>query len=156
MLLDYGWPGNVRQLDRQSNAPSFVRRRQITPDDLPSELRQESETAATGASSCRPKHQLRRSRKEPDLQAMDQTDTTSESGEASRSDVPHLAVSAEKFGIKKLKAKTEGKRGRGIMMRNFRFLIGVARLCCVPQRMLETGDECGTGCLSKVNARILG
>src|ERR1700741_3678670 len=49
MLHDYGWPGNVRQLESAiERAILLCEGDQITPDDLPSEVRQASQTAVTG------------------------------------------------------------------------------------------------------------
>src|SRR5919108_464594 len=48
ILNDYGWPGNVRQLESAiERAILLCEGDMITPEDLPSELRQESQTVAT-------------------------------------------------------------------------------------------------------------
>src|SRR5439155_23817097 len=49
ILTDYGWPGNVRQLESAiERAILLCEGDMIIPDDLPTEVRQESQTAATG------------------------------------------------------------------------------------------------------------
>src|ERR671922_1381604 len=49
MLHDYGWPGNVRQLESAiERAILLCEGDMITPDDLPSEVRPESQAAVTG------------------------------------------------------------------------------------------------------------
>src|SRR5262245_54578065 len=76
MLHDYGWPGNVRQLESAiERAILLCEGDIITPDDLPSEVRQESQAAVTGGFKL-PAEGINFEEVEKNLilQAMDQTD----------------------------------------------------------------------------------
>src|SRR5207237_6665296 len=76
MMNDYGWPGNVRQLESAIvRAILLCEGDMITPDDLPSEVRQESQSAVTGGFKLPPEGiNFEEVEKNLILQAMDQTD----------------------------------------------------------------------------------
>src|SRR5256884_1660406 len=76
MLMDYGWPGNVRQLESAiERAILLCEGDLISPEDLPSEVRQESQSAVTGGFKL-PAEGINFEEVEKNLilQAMDSTD----------------------------------------------------------------------------------
>ena len=76
ILHDYGWPGNVRQLESAiERAILLCEGDLISPEDLPSEVRQESSSVATGGFKL-PAEGINFEEVEKNLilQAMDQTD----------------------------------------------------------------------------------
>src|SRR5947208_12624160 len=76
MLNDYGWPGNVRQLESAiERAILLCEGDLITPEDMPSEVRQESQTAVSGGFKL-PAEGINFEEVEKNLilQAMDSTD----------------------------------------------------------------------------------
>ncbi len=104
MLQDYGWPGNVRQLESAiERAILLCEGDMITPDDLPSEVRQESQVAATGGFKLPPEGiDFEEVEKNLILQAMDQTDyNITKSAKLLGLTFRTLQYRLEKFGIKK-------------------------------------------------------
>src|SRR5881392_909958 len=108
MLHDYGWPGNVRQLESAiERAILLCEGDLITPDDLPSEVRQESQTAVTGGFKL-PAEGISFEDVEKNLilQAMDQTDyNITKAAKLLGLTFRTLQYRLEKFGIK----RTDGK-----------------------------------------------
>src|SRR5260370_17478993 len=76
MMNDYGWPGNVRQLESAiERAILLCEGDMITPDDMPSEVQQESRGTSAGAFKLPPEGiSFEEVEKNLILQAMDQTD----------------------------------------------------------------------------------
>src|SRR5256885_409122 len=76
MLQDYGWPGNVRQLESAiERAILLCEGDMITPDDLPSEVQQETKGATASAFKLPPEGiSFEDVEKNLILKAMDQTD----------------------------------------------------------------------------------
>ena len=110
MLQDYGWPGNVRQLESAiERAILLCEGDLITPEDLPTELRQESETAATGGFKLPPEGiNFEDVEKNLILQAMDQTDyNITKSAKLLGLTFRTLQYRLEKFGIKRPDGKEE-------------------------------------------------
>jgi DNA-binding NtrC family response regulator len=108
MLNDYGWPGNVRQLESAiERAILLCEGDLITPDDLPSEVRQESQTAATGGFKLPPEGiSFEEVEKNLILQAMDQTDyNITKAAKLLGLTFRTLQYRLEKFGIKKSDGK---------------------------------------------------
>src|SRR3984893_3438506 len=108
MLQDYGWPGNVRQLESAiERAILLCEGDLITPDDLPTEVRQESQTASTGGFKLPPEGiSFEEVEKNLILQAMDQTDyNITKAAKLLGLTFRTLQYRLEKFGIK----KTDGK-----------------------------------------------
>src|SRR5437870_2467089 len=112
MLQDYGWPGNVRQLESAiERAILFCEGDMITPDDLPSEVRQESQAATTGGFKP-PAEGISVDEAEQTLilQAMDQTDyNITKAAKLLGLTFRTLQYRLEKFGIKKPDAKGTGE-----------------------------------------------
>ncbi|HWP55551.1 MAG TPA: helix-turn-helix domain-containing protein, partial [Pyrinomonadaceae bacterium] len=108
ILNDYGWPGNVRQLESAiERAILLCETDMISPDDLPSEVRQESQTPITGAFKL-PAEGINFEEVEKNLilQAMDQTDyNITKSAKLLGLTFRTLQYRLEKFGIKKLDGK---------------------------------------------------
>src|SRR5881392_4488164 len=104
MLHDYGWPGNVRQLESAiERAILLCEGDMITPDDLPSEVRQESQSAITGGFKL-PAEGINFEEVEKNLilQAMDQTDyNITKAAKLLGLTFRTLQYRLEKFGIKK-------------------------------------------------------
>jgi len=108
MLNDYGWPGNVRQLESAiERAILLCEGDLITPDDLPSEVRQESQAAATGGFKLPPEGiSFEDVEKNLILQAMDQTDyNITKAAKLLGLTFRTLQYRLEKFGIKRADAK---------------------------------------------------
>ena len=108
MLLDYGWPGNVRQLESAiERAILLCEGDLITPDDLPSEVRQELQTAVSGGFKL-PAEGINFEEVEKNLilQAMDQTEhNITKAAKLLGLTFRTLQYRLEKFGIK----RTDGK-----------------------------------------------
>jgi DNA-binding NtrC family response regulator len=108
MLHDYGWPGNVRQLESAiERAILLCEGDFITPEDLPSEVRQESQTAVTGSFKL-PAEGINFEDVEKNLilQAMDQTDyNITKSAKLLGLTFRTLQYRLEKFGIKRPDSK---------------------------------------------------
>src|SRR5438094_1735798 len=111
MMNDYGWPGNVRQLESAiERAILLCEGDMITPDDMPSEVRQESQAAATGGFKLPPEGiAFEEVEKNLILQAMDQTDyNITKAAKLLGLTFRTLQYRLEKFGIK----RTDGKDGK--------------------------------------------
>src|SRR6201982_2589394 len=108
MLHDYGWPGNVRQLESAiERAILLCEGDTITPDDLPSKVRQESQAAVTGGFKL-PAEGINFEEVEKNLilQAMDQTDyNITKAAKLLGLTFPTLQYRLEKFGIKRTDEK---------------------------------------------------
>src|SRR5918992_829864 len=108
MLLDYGWPGNVRQLESAiERAILLCEGDLITVEDLPLEVRQEVRPAAEGAFKLPPEgisfEDVERSLI---IQAMEQTDyNITKSAKLLGLTFRTLQYRLEKFGIKKPDAR---------------------------------------------------
>ena len=103
-MNDYGWPGNVRQLESAiERAILLCEGDMITPDDMPSEVRQESQAAATGGFKLPPEGiAFEEVEKNLILQAMDQTDyNITKAAKLLGLTFRTLQYRLEKFGIKK-------------------------------------------------------
>src|ERR1041384_3104041 len=111
MLQDYSWPGNVRQLESAiERAILLCEGDTITPDDLPSELRQETSAASTGGFKL-PAEGINFEDVEKNLilQAMDQTDyNITKAAKLLGLTFRTLQYRLEKFGIK----RPDGKDGK--------------------------------------------
>src|SRR5690349_16154676 len=108
MLMDYGWPGNVRQLESAiERAILLCEGDLISPEDLPTEVRQESQDAVTGGFKL-PAEGINFEEVEKNLilQAMDQTDyNITKAAKLLGLTFRTLQYRLEKFGIK----RTDGK-----------------------------------------------
>jgi len=108
MMMDYAWPGNVRQLESAiERAILLCEGDLITPDDMPSEVRQESQTVATGGFKLPPEGiSFEEVEKNLILQAMDQTDyNITKAAKLLGLTFRTLQYRLEKFGIKKADGK---------------------------------------------------
>ena len=104
MMNDYGWPGNVRQLESAiERAILLCEGDMITPDDLPSEVQQESKGTSAGAFKLPPEGiSFEEVEKNLILQAMEQTDyNITKSAKLLGMTFRTLQYRLEKFGIKK-------------------------------------------------------
>jgi len=112
LMNDYSWPGNVRQLESAiERAILLSEGDQITPDDLPTEVRQEVGPAAEGAFKL-PAEGINFEEVERNLitQAMEQTDyNITRAAKLLGLTFRTLQYRLEKFGIK----KPDGKDGEG-------------------------------------------
>jgi DNA-binding NtrC family response regulator len=112
LMVDYSWPGNVRQLESAiERAILLCEGDLITPEDLPLELRQESAPASEGAFKLPPEG-ISFEDVERDLitQAMEQTDyNITKAAKLLGLTFRTLQYRLEKFGIK----KSEGKEAAG-------------------------------------------
>jgi transcriptional regulator with PAS, ATPase and Fis domain len=110
MMVDYSWPGNVRQLESAiERAILLCEGDQITVDDLPSEVRQEARPAAESAFKL-PAEGINFEDVERNLitQAMEQTDyNITKSAKLLGMTFRTLQYRLEKFGIKKPENKKE-------------------------------------------------
>src|SRR5260370_11026318 len=108
MLHDYGWPGNVRQLESAiERAILLCEGDMITIDDLPSEVRQETGAATTGGFKL-PAEGINFEEVEKNLilQAMDQTDyNITKAAKLLGLTFRTLQYRLEKFGIRKSDGK---------------------------------------------------
>ena len=104
MLHDYGWPGNVRQLESAiERAILLCESDMITPVDMPSEIRQESQAVVTGGFKL-PAEGINFEEVEKNLilQAMDQTDyNITKAAKLLGLTFRTLQYRLEKFGIKR-------------------------------------------------------
>src|SRR5438045_3502290 len=104
MMNDYGWPGNVRQLESAiERAILLCEGDMISPDALPSEVRQESSSVATGGFKL-PAEGINFEEVEKNLilQAMDQTDyNITKAAKLLGLTFRTLQYRLEKFGIKR-------------------------------------------------------
>src|SRR2546427_2419771 len=111
MLHDYGWAGHVRQLESAiERAILLCEGDTITPDDLPSEIRQETSAVSTGGFKL-PAEGINFEEVEKNLilQAMDQTDyNITKNAKLLGLTFRTLQYRLEKFGIKRM----DGKDGR--------------------------------------------
>src|SRR5213593_1077523 len=104
MMNDYPWPGNVRKVESAiERAILLCEGDMITPDDMPSEVRQESQVATTGGFKLPPEGiSFEEVEKNLILQAMDQTDyNITKSAKLLGLTFRTLQYRLEKFGIKK-------------------------------------------------------
>ena len=112
LMNDYSWPGNVRQLESAiERAILLSEGDQITPDDLPTEVRQEVGPTAEGAFKL-PAEGINFEEVERNLitQAMEQTDyNITRAAKLLGLTFRTLQYRLEKFGIK----KPDGKDGEG-------------------------------------------
>ena len=112
LMNDYSWPGNVRQLESAiERAILLSEGDQITPDDLPTEVRQEVGPAAEGAFKL-PAEGINFEEVERNLitQAMEQTDyNITRAAKLLGLTFRTLQYRLEKFGIK----KPDGRDGEG-------------------------------------------
>src|SRR5437667_11689529 len=110
ILHDYGWPGNVRQLESAiERAILLCEGDLISPEDLPTEVRQESQSAATGGFKL-PAEGISFEEVEKNLilQAMDQTDyNITKAAKLLGLTFRTLQYRLEKFGIKRGDSKEE-------------------------------------------------
>ena len=115
LMMDYSWPGNVRQLESAiERAILLCEGDHITVEDLPLEVRQEARPAAQGAFKL-PAEGISFEDVERDLimQAMEQTDyNITKSAKLLGLTFRTLQYRLEKFGIKRPegKGKEEGER----------------------------------------------
>jgi DNA-binding NtrC family response regulator len=112
MMNDYGWPGNVRQLESAiERAILLCEGDLITPDDLPSELQQESRGTSAGAFKLPPEGiSFEEVEKNLILQAMDQTDyNITKAAKLLGLTFRTLQYRLEKFGIKRTDGKEDAK-----------------------------------------------
>src|SRR5882762_4239336 len=110
LMMDYSWPGNVRQLESAiERAILLCEGDQITVEDLPSEVRQDSKPAAESAFKL-PAEGINFEDVERNLitQAMEQTDyNITKSAKLLGLTFRTLQYRLEKFGIKKPEEKKE-------------------------------------------------
>src|SRR5467141_903829 len=112
MMNDYGWPGNVRQLESAiERAILLCEGDTITPDDLPTELQQESRGTSAGAFKLPPEGiSFEEVEKNLILQAMDQTDhNITKAAKLLGLTFRTLQYRLEKFGIKRPDGKGDGE-----------------------------------------------
>ncbi len=108
LMHDYSWPGNVRQLESAiERAILLCEGDQVTPDDLPLEVRQESQPAAAGTFKLPPEGiAFEDVEKDLILQAMEQTDyNITKAAKLLGLTFRTLQYRLEKFGVKKPEAK---------------------------------------------------
>src|SRR5437762_3841640 len=104
MMNDYGWPGNVRQLESAiERAILLCEGDLISPEDLPTEVRQESQIAVTGGFKLTAEViNFEEVEKNLILQAMEQTDyNITKAAKLLGMTFRTLQYRLEKFGIKK-------------------------------------------------------
>ena len=109
-MNDYGWPGNIRQLESAiERAILLCEGDTIIPDDLPSEIRQDTSTVSTGGFKL-PAEGINFEEVEKNLilQAMDQTDyNITKAAKLLGLTFRTLQYRLEKFGIKRGDSKEE-------------------------------------------------
>ena len=114
ILQDYGWPGNVRQLRNVVHKSLVLSRGDlISPEDLPSEVRQESSSVATGGFKL-PAEGINFEEVEKNLilQAMDQTDyNITKAAKLLGLTFRTLQYRLEKYGIKRPDEKDGKEEG---------------------------------------------
>ena len=112
ILNDYGWPGNVRQLESAiERAILLCEGDLISPEDLPSEVRQESSSVVTGGFKL-PAEGINFEEVEKNLilQAMDQTDyNITKAAKLLGLTFRTLQYRLEKFGIKRADGKGDNE-----------------------------------------------
>jgi len=104
MMNDYGWPGNVRQLESAiERAILLCEGDMITPADLPSEVQQEEKGTSAGAFKLPPEGiSFEEVEKNLILQAMEQTDyNITKAAKLLGMTFRTLQYRLEKFGIRK-------------------------------------------------------
>jgi DNA-binding NtrC family response regulator len=104
LMMDYSWPGNVRQLESAiERAILLCEGDQITIEDLPLEVRQESRPVAEGAFKLPPEGiSFEDVERDLIMQAMEQTDyNITKSAKLLGLTFRTLQYRLEKFGIKK-------------------------------------------------------
>jgi DNA-binding NtrC family response regulator len=109
LMLDYSWPGNVRQLESAiERAILLCEGEFITVEDLPLEVRQESSPAAQGAFKLPPEGiSFEDVERDLIMQAMEQTDyNITKSAKLLGLTFRTLQYRLEKFGIKKSEKET--------------------------------------------------
>ncbi|HKZ01508.1 MAG TPA: sigma-54 dependent transcriptional regulator [Pyrinomonadaceae bacterium] len=110
LIMDYSWPGNVRQLESAiERAILLCEGDEITVEDLPLEVRQEAQPAAEGAFKLPPEG-INFEDVERDLiiQAMEQSDyNITKAAKLLGLTFRTLQYRLEKFGIKKPEGKKE-------------------------------------------------
>ena len=110
MMLDYSWPGNVRQLESAiERAILLCEGEFITVEDLPLEVRQEASPASQGAFKLPPEGiSFEDVERDLIMQAMEQTDyNITKSAKLLGLTFRTLQYRLEKFGIKKPEGKKE-------------------------------------------------
>src|SRR6266478_1433280 len=110
LMFDYSWPGNVRQLESAiERAILLCEGDQITIDDLPLEVRQESRPVSEGAFKLPPEGiSFEDVERDLIMQAMEQTDyNITKSAKLLGLTFRTLQYRLEKFGIKRPEAKKE-------------------------------------------------
>jgi DNA-binding NtrC family response regulator len=110
LMVDYSWPGNVRQLESAiERAILLCEGDQITVEDLPLEVRQESRPVSEGAFKLPPEGiSFEDVERDLIMQAMEQTDyNITKSAKLLGLTFRTLQYRLEKFGIKKPEAKKE-------------------------------------------------
>jgi len=110
MMVDYGWPGNVRQLESAiERAILLCEGDLITIEDLPLEVRQEAGPAAQGMFKLPPEGiSFEDVERDLIMQAMEQTDyNITKSAKLLGLTFRTLQYRLEKFGIKKPEGKQE-------------------------------------------------
>jgi transcriptional regulator with PAS, ATPase and Fis domain len=110
LMVDYSWPGNVRQLESAiERAILLCEGDQITIEDLPLEVRQESRPVSEGAFKLPPEGiSFEDVERDLIMQAMEQTDyNITKSAKLLGLTFRTLQYRLEKFGIKKPEAQKE-------------------------------------------------
>src|ERR1700704_5490250 len=110
MMTDYGWPGNVRQLESANERAILLCESDlITIEDLPLEVRQEASPASQGAFKLPPEGiSFEDVERDLIMQAMEQTDyNITKSAKLLGLTFRTLQYRLEKFGIKKPEGKKE-------------------------------------------------
>src|SRR5947207_3209741 len=110
LMIDYSWPGNVRQLESAiERAILLCEGDEITVEDLPLEVRQESRPVSEGAFKLPPEGiSFEDVERDLIMQAMEQTDyNITKSAKLLGLTFRTLQYRLEKFGIKKPEAKKE-------------------------------------------------
>src|SRR5438067_2371039 len=110
LMIDYSWPGNVRQLESAiERAILLCEGDEITVEDLPLEVRQESRPLSEGAFKLPPEGiSFEDVERDLIMQAMEQTDyNITKSAKLLGLTFRTLQYRLEKFGIKKPEGKKE-------------------------------------------------
>jgi DNA-binding NtrC family response regulator len=110
LMMDYSWPGNVRQLESAiERAILLCEGDLITVEDLPLEVRQEARPAAQGAFKLPPEGiSFEEVERDLIIQAMEQTDyNITKAAKLLGLTFRTLQYRLEKFGIKRPEAKAK-------------------------------------------------
>src|SRR6185436_1169367 len=110
LMMDYPWPGNVRQLESAiERAILLCEGDMLTSEDMPSEVQQEAKGPAAGAFKLPPEGiSFEEVEKNLILQAMDQTEyNITKAAKLLGLTFRTLQYRLEKFGIKKSDRKEE-------------------------------------------------